>query len=644
MNQVRSLVSKKKKRFTEDGFDLDLTYITPRIIAMGFPSTGKEAYYRNPMPEVQRFFNKRHAGHFKVYNLCSERSYDLGRHFPLTERFPFDDHNPCPLAMINNFCVNVDFYLAQHPQNVVGIHCKAGKGRTGLMICCYLVHSGVCKNAVEALDLFARQRTYNAKGVTIPSQIRYVYYYDHLLSNPTVQTDTYRINHIRFVTVPNFNKTGNGSLPYIIVKLVRNKGGFEEAGEEIVAYNMKGDDPFSVTNKNNSNTVPVTSPNSSRSPKNIANPNTDDENDNYNNDYNSAFEDDNNSLEEKILSSTEDDEDSRLAYESEDTAGDNVNNLYSDDEEEDGLFCDRKPQNRDNGTFYDSDFSYEESNMNNNEEEDDNFNFNTNDSDEDKSDDDNNINVKNNNQKSSNSNNDLSGRSMSNQRISLYHEYRNSLISPSSINSSSSNLMKSEGGVTGAGTKNNLINQTSRLNLSSDRVMNDTLGVDSDDEGNSFNYPSSSGNLLSPSLSAFSTNQMDETFILDKSQEQTEESIDFIIQDRNIRIRDDVKILVKNYDDQHMCHFWFNTAFIGENNMIVLEKSIVDKANKDKKKKFDANFKVEIYFDLMDEDDEDYEEYLYTLHASSSNSNNTINDGTEDRNNDDDEEEEAGDD
>ena len=60
---MRSLVSKKKKRFEEDGFDLDLTYITDKIIAMGFPSTGSEASYRNPVGEVQKFFNMRHRGH-----------------------------------------------------------------------------------------------------------------------------------------------------------------------------------------------------------------------------------------------------------------------------------------------------------------------------------------------------------------------------------------------------------------------------------------------------------------------------------------------------------------------------------------------------------------------------------------------------
>lgn len=78
-SMVRSMVSKKKKRFTEDGFDLDLTYITDKIIAMGFPSTGSEASYRNPVTEVQKLFNMRHRGHVSVFEGACDLRHTASR-------------------------------------------------------------------------------------------------------------------------------------------------------------------------------------------------------------------------------------------------------------------------------------------------------------------------------------------------------------------------------------------------------------------------------------------------------------------------------------------------------------------------------------------------------------------------------------
>jgi PTEN phosphatase family protein len=73
------------------------------------------------------------------------------------------------------FVKDVEEWFARDSRNVIAVHCKGGKGRTGTMICVWLIRAGLIKDAASSLNYFGERRTdlnvsRKFQGVETPSQ------------------------------------------------------------------------------------------------------------------------------------------------------------------------------------------------------------------------------------------------------------------------------------------------------------------------------------------------------------------------------------------------------------------------------------------------------------------------------------------
>ena len=56
MDWLRKIVSGKRNRFKDDDYNLDITYVTKRVLGMFFPASGVESMYRNNINDVRHFY------------------------------------------------------------------------------------------------------------------------------------------------------------------------------------------------------------------------------------------------------------------------------------------------------------------------------------------------------------------------------------------------------------------------------------------------------------------------------------------------------------------------------------------------------------------------------------------------------------
>ena len=182
---------------------------------MGLPAEGIEGMYRNNINDVAAFLDERHKDHYLVFNLTAEYTYDIQKFHNNVEHFGFPDHHPPQLHQLFNICETIDKWMKKDPKNVVAIHRKAGKGRTGLVICCYLLYSGVYKYPADAITFFAYMRAQNQTGgVAVPSQVRYVHYFSSIVTRTiTPSQQPLKISMIVMQSVPEAT-SDKGICPY----------------------------------------------------------------------------------------------------------------------------------------------------------------------------------------------------------------------------------------------------------------------------------------------------------------------------------------------------------------------------------------------------------------------------------------------
>lgn len=115
VESLRKLVSGNRRRFVNQDFSLDLTYIIPnRIIAMSYPAHGFESLYRNKIDnvsapieisdhffQVSEFLRRNHGDKFHIINTSERATYDSARYFGgRVTNYHWPDHHGPPFAFL----------------------------------------------------------------------------------------------------------------------------------------------------------------------------------------------------------------------------------------------------------------------------------------------------------------------------------------------------------------------------------------------------------------------------------------------------------------------------------------------------------------------------------------------------------------
>ncbi|XP_061642147.1 tensin-2-like isoform X4 [Phyllopteryx taeniolatus] len=200
----------------EHHFDIDLTYITERIISVFFMPELEEQRYHRELQEMATMLKSKHQDKFLLLNL-SEKRHDITKLIPKVQDFGWPDLHAPPLDRICTVCKAMEMWLSADPNNVAVLHCKGNKGKTGVIVAAYMHYSKISAGADQALTTLTMRKFCEDKVSSSlqPSQNRYIYYFGGLLSGAIkMNSSPLFLHQILIPSLPNF-QTGGGYFPFL---------------------------------------------------------------------------------------------------------------------------------------------------------------------------------------------------------------------------------------------------------------------------------------------------------------------------------------------------------------------------------------------------------------------------------------------
>uniref|UniRef100_A0A8B9ZKK2 Auxilin n=1 Tax=Anas platyrhynchos TaxID=8839 RepID=A0A8B9ZKK2_ANAPL len=183
--------------------ELDISYITSRIIVMSFPAEGVELGFRNHIEDVRTFLDSRHPDHYTVFNLSPKyyRSAKFHNRVSVFQDWPV--RQAPSLHNLYAVCKNMHNWLQQNPKNVCD-----GRAASAVLVSAMFCFCHLFSNPGPAVQLLNTKRP----GIVLWPVSQEVEYSADKPIIPHCKPLT--IKSVTLSPVPCFNKQRNGCRPF----------------------------------------------------------------------------------------------------------------------------------------------------------------------------------------------------------------------------------------------------------------------------------------------------------------------------------------------------------------------------------------------------------------------------------------------